>query len=142
LGSIDNRIGFVLLNILPAGVVTAILVVVLVTLGEIMSMPFMNSFWIARTNNYNRGEYAALYTMSWSAAQVLAPALGSQVINYGGFKSLWWLLGILSAITAWDIIYFTKQQNPYRNCCCRRDSGTARTITLTCTYETCFNTRS
>jgi predicted MFS family arabinose efflux permease len=91
---------FVLLNILPSGVPTAILVVTLVTLGEIMSMPFMNSFWIARTNNYNRGEYAALYTISWSVAQVLAPALGSQVINYGGFASLWWLLGILSALTA------------------------------------------
>jgi predicted MFS family arabinose efflux permease len=99
-GVLITGFGFVLLNILPAGISTAILVVVLVTLGEIMSMPFMNSFWIARTNNYNRGEYAALYTMSWSAAQILAPAMGSQVIYYGGFKSLWWLLGILSLLTA------------------------------------------
>ncbi|MFA6085812.1 MFS transporter [Mucilaginibacter sp.] len=99
-GVLITGFGFVLLNILPAGITTAILVVVLVTLGEIMSMPFMNSFWIARTNNYNRGEYAALYTMSWSAAQILAPAMGSQVINYGGFRSLWWLLGILSLLTA------------------------------------------
>jgi hypothetical protein len=38
--------------------------------------------------------------MSWSAAQILAPAMGSQVIYYGGFKSLWWLLGILSLLTA------------------------------------------
>ena len=99
-GVLITGFGFALLNILPPGVATAVLVVVLVTLGEIMSMPFMNSFWIARTNNYNRGEYAALYTMSWSAAQVFAPALGSQVINYGGFASLWWLLGILSALAA------------------------------------------
>jgi MFS family permease len=70
-----------------------------------MSMPFMNSFWIARTNNYNRGEYAALYTMSWSAAQILAPAMGSQVIYYGGFKSLWWLLGILSALNSRRILF-------------------------------------
>jgi predicted MFS family arabinose efflux permease len=99
-GVLITGFGFVLLNILPAGIATAILVVVLITLGEIMSMPFMNSFWIARTNNYNRGEYAALYTMSWSAAQILAPAMGSQVIYYGGFRSLWWLLGILSLLTA------------------------------------------
>ncbi|MEB0264115.1 MFS transporter, partial [Mucilaginibacter sp. 10I4] len=99
-GVMITGFAFILLNILPPGVLTAVLVVILVTLGEIMSMPFMNSFWIARTNNYNRGEYAALYTMSWSAAQVFAPALGSQVINYGGFASLWWLLGILSALAA------------------------------------------
>jgi predicted MFS family arabinose efflux permease len=42
-GVLITGFGFVLLNILPAGIATAILVVVLVTLGEIMSMPFMNS---------------------------------------------------------------------------------------------------
>jgi predicted MFS family arabinose efflux permease len=99
-GVLITGTGFVLLNILPAGVATAVLVVIMVTLGEIMSMPFMNSFWIARTNNYNRGEYAALYTISWSVAQVVAPALGSQVIKYSGFASLWWLLGVLSVLTA------------------------------------------
>lgn len=99
-GVIIAGIGFVLLNILPAGVATAVLVVVIITLGEIMSMPFMNAYWIARTNDYNRGQYAALYTMSWSAAQILAPALGSQVIAYGGFNLLWWLLGVLSFATA------------------------------------------
>jgi hypothetical protein len=26
--------------------------------------------------------------------------MGSQVIYYGGFRSLWWLLGILSLLTA------------------------------------------
>lgn len=99
-GVLITGAGFVLLNILPAGVVTAILVVIIVTLGEIMSMPFMNSFWISRTTDFNRGEYAALYTMSWSAAQVFAPALGSQVIYHGGFKLLWWLLGVLCLLTA------------------------------------------
>jgi predicted MFS family arabinose efflux permease len=99
-GVLITGAGFVLLNILPVGIVTAILVVIIVTLGEIMSMPFMNSFWISRTTDYNRGEYAALYTMSWSAAQVFAPALGSQVIYHGGFKLLWWLLGVLCLLTA------------------------------------------
>ncbi|MES2266760.1 MAG: MFS transporter [Bacteroidota bacterium] len=112
-GVLITGLGFILLNILPPGVVTALIVVVLVTLGEIMSMPFMNSFWIARTNVYNRGEYAALYTMSWSAAQVFAPALGSQVINYGGFASLWWLLGILSAMAA--LGYYLLYKNGNKN---------------------------
>ncbi|MDB5126118.1 MFS transporter [Mucilaginibacter sp.] len=112
-GVLITGFGFVLLNILPAGIATAILVVILVTLGEIMSMPFMNSFWIARTNNYNRGEYAALYTMSWSAAQILAPAIGSQVIYYGGFKSLWWLLGVLSLLTAGGYyLLYNNNKNP------------------------------
>jgi predicted MFS family arabinose efflux permease len=109
-GVIITGTGFVLLNVLPAGVATAVLVVLIITLGEIMSMPFMNAYWISRTNNYNRGQYAALYTMSWSAAQILAPALGSQVIARGGFNLLWWLLGALSLATAAGYIWLYKSE--------------------------------
>ena len=84
---------FVLLNLLPHNAWVAILIVTMITLGEILSMPFMNSYWISRTTNNNRGEYAALYSMSWSAAQIVAPAAGSQIIAYGGFNLLWWVLG-------------------------------------------------
>ena len=107
LGILIAGAGFVLLNLLPANALSAIVVVVLVTIGEILSMPFMNTFWITRTTDHNRGEYAALYSMSWAAAQVVAPALGSQVILYGGFRSLWWAIGCLCLVTAlgYNLIY-------------------------------------
>ncbi|WP_243837246.1 MFS transporter [Mucilaginibacter gilvus] len=93
-------IGYVLLNFLPPGVAAGLLVVVIITFGEMLSMPFGTSFWVTRSSEHNRGQYAALYTMSWSAAQVIAPALGSQVIQHGGFRVLWWLLGgICAAVT-------------------------------------------
>lgn len=92
-GVILVGIGFVILNVMPAVIWSGLAVVLFITLGEMLAMPFMNSFWIARTNPHNRGEYAALYTMAWSTAQVLAPTLGSQLILYGGFSLLWWLLG-------------------------------------------------
>jgi len=38
--------------------------------------------------------------MSWSAAQIIAPFLGSNVIYYGGFALLWWVLGAVSMISA------------------------------------------
>ncbi|WPV01674.1 MFS transporter [Mucilaginibacter sp. cycad4] len=85
--------GFILLNLMPHVPLVAILIVCMITLGEMLSMPFMNTFWISRSNVRNRGEYAALYSMSWAGAQIIAPFLGSQVIAYGGFELLWWLLG-------------------------------------------------
>jgi predicted MFS family arabinose efflux permease len=63
---------------------------VLMTFGEMMSMPFMNSFWIGRSKDHNRGDYAGLYTMSWSIAQITAPLLGTQVVKHLGFDALWW----------------------------------------------------
>jgi len=92
-GVILVGVGFVLLNVLPGGILAGIAVVVFITFGEILAMPFSNSFWIARTNNNNRGEYAALYSMSWSTAQIVAPTIGSLIIVRCGFSMLWWILG-------------------------------------------------
>jgi predicted MFS family arabinose efflux permease len=93
--------GFVLLNKMPAIVLSGVIAMLFITFGEMMSMPFMNAFWIVRTNDHNRGQYAALYTMAWSTAQVLAPTLGGYIIATGGFSTLWWILGgicLLSSI--------------------------------------------
>lgn len=99
-GIIIAGASFAMLNLLPHAAWVAILVVAMITLGEIMSMPFMNAYWINRTTNSNRGEYAALYSMSWSAAQVIAPAVGSQIIAHGGFSMLWWVLASVCLLSS------------------------------------------
>ncbi|MGC4034678.1 MAG: MFS transporter [Chitinophagaceae bacterium] len=89
-------ISFLTLNIPYAGHALAIGMILFVTFGEIFSMPFMNSYWVSRTQHGNRGQYAALYTMSWSAAQTLGPMLGAQVAQVFGFWWLWWIVGSLA----------------------------------------------
>jgi predicted MFS family arabinose efflux permease len=98
-------ISYILLNILPPGAIAAIIVIVLVTFSEMFAMPFMNSFWISRTTPHNRGEYAALYSMSWSAAQIVAPFFGSNVVAHGGFNLLWWIFGAISFVGALGYYY-------------------------------------
>ncbi|WP_240049314.1 MFS transporter [Mucilaginibacter psychrotolerans] len=106
-GIVVTGIGFLLLNYLPPTAVAGLLVVIIVTFGEMLSMPFGTSFWVTRSSEHNRGQYAALYTMSWSAAQVVAPALGAQVIQHGGFKVLWSLLGgICAAVTVGILLMY------------------------------------
>ncbi len=87
---------FLMLNVQGSFVVVAISTITMVTFGEILSMPFMNSYWIIRTQQSNRGQYAALYTMAWSAAQTLGPMGGAQLAQYAGFNVLWWAVGGLS----------------------------------------------
>ncbi|MDP9078468.1 MAG: MFS transporter [Bacteroidota bacterium] len=99
-GILMGAASFVLLIFLPPSSVAAIFIVLLITFSEMLSMPFMNSFWISRSTEYNRGEYAALYTMSWSAAQVIAPVTGGAIIAFGGFDLLWWALCGLSVVAA------------------------------------------
>jgi predicted MFS family arabinose efflux permease len=91
---------FLLLGIPGYGVIMAFIMVAIITLGEILAMPFMNSFWVSRSNATNRGQYAALYTMAWSGAQTIGPMLAAQVAQRAGFAWLWWgisgLLGIVA----------------------------------------------
>lgn len=93
-------ISFLLLNIPIQGAIIALIMIVSVTFGEILSMPFMNTFWISRSQSTNRGQYAALYTMAWSAAQSLGPLLGAQLAQNNGFATLWWVIGALAFVTS------------------------------------------
>lgn len=87
--------GFVLMNFLPASYYSALFILLFITLGEMLSMPFMNSFWIMRTTTQNRGEYAALYAMGWSAASIMSPIIGGQIITFVDYNLLWWLTGAI-----------------------------------------------
>jgi predicted MFS family arabinose efflux permease len=91
---------YLLLNILPDSGIQAIISMIVLTLGEILSMPFMNSFWISRTNANNRGQYAGLYAIAWSTAQVIGPTGGTQVVEHFNFRILWWITGGLCLVAA------------------------------------------
>jgi len=84
----------------------AICMIVLVTCGEILSMPFMNSFWISRSSANNRGQYAALYTVAWALAQTIGPVAGAFVAQYSGYTVLWWWVGgllLISSVGFWRL---------------------------------------
>lgn len=103
-GVFISGLSFAVLNFFPAGIFTAFLSIAMISFGEMLSMPFMNSFWIIRATEHNRGEYAALYTISWSVAQILAPALGSLVAYLYSYDLLWWLITAACTITALNYI--------------------------------------
>lgn len=86
-------LAFAALNLLPGMFALAMVFIILLTVGEMVGMPFMNTYWIDRANNSNRGQYAALFTMSWAVAQVAGPGMGALIAQYAGFNTLWWVIG-------------------------------------------------
>jgi len=78
------------------GKLIALLMILFITIGEISSMPFMNSFWTARSNEKNRGQYAALYTIAWGSAQTAGPFLSSLLVDHTSFTVLFLtMIGLL-----------------------------------------------
>lgn len=76
-------------------VVLALLSIVCFTLGEMLALPFINTFVIKRSNEFNRGQYAAGYTISWSAAQVIGPTSGFYLAEEFGYNPLWICITVL-----------------------------------------------
>jgi predicted MFS family arabinose efflux permease len=93
IGSAFLGISFLFL-ILPSSVsiLASVLSMILFTVGEMFALPFINTFVISRTDELNRGKYAASYTVCWSFAQVVGPAGGFYLAEKTSYALLWVLL--------------------------------------------------
>ncbi len=69
-----------------------VLSMIVVTFGEIFTMPFSSVFAIERAPVATRGQYMAVYSSTWSIAHILAPVLGMQIASAWGFSTLWYVL--------------------------------------------------
>ncbi len=100
-GTMIMAVAFFVLNIpyLPSFIIAASSMM-LITVAEMIAMPFMNSYYISRSTEGNRGQYAAYYTMAWSAAQVIGSSSGTQIAYAAGFTNLWWIIGGICLLTA------------------------------------------
>jgi predicted MFS family arabinose efflux permease len=74
--------------------------ILLISVGEVVGMPFMSSYWAGRANDSNRGQYAALFTISWGIAQTLGPTFCALLADHTSFPVLFVCLGMLLIITA------------------------------------------
>lgn len=70
-------------------VTLAMVSMVFFTFGEMLALPFINTFVIHRSNEFNRGQYAAGYTLSSSFAQVIGPTSGFFLAEKMGYNVLW-----------------------------------------------------
>ncbi|MCC7464752.1 MAG: hypothetical protein IT261_00695, partial [Saprospiraceae bacterium] len=85
--------------LLPAGIAAALIFTILISFGEMFVMPFSSNFVFGRSEGTKQGQYMALYTMSYSVANILAPFLGTQVIAHWGFNTLWIMVATLAMVS-------------------------------------------
>ncbi len=108
--SVIMGLSFLLLNLpIGSGILVAGFSVMVITIAEMIGMPFMNSFYINRSSGSNRGQYAGLYTMSWSIAQVIGSSGGALLATSVGFFNLWLIITIICFIAAVGYYWLQKK---------------------------------
>ena len=111
-GTFLMALSFLILNIPNVnGIIIASIAITVITMGEMISMPFMNSYYIARSSQSTRGQYAGMYTMAWSAAQVIGSMGGAAFAGMYGFNNLWYLVACTSAISGAGYYCIYKMSN-------------------------------
>ncbi len=108
-GVLINGLAYLSFNILPPTVAVAVLFILLFTLSEMLSVPFMNTFWTSRSGEHNRGQYAALYTIAFSVAQIISPTMSTYIVQHLGFADWWYTVAGGSLVTAMGFWYLHKR---------------------------------
>lgn len=70
----------------------------LITIGQILLFSFSNTFAFNRAIKGHEGKYMALYTMSFSVAQITSPKVGFTVIENFNYFSNWLLMALVGII--------------------------------------------
>ncbi len=83
----------------------------IITVGEMLAMPFMNTYWTGRSQEYNRGQYAALYSMAWATAQIAGPSFGGWIADQYGFTLLWWIIFVLTIVASVGYMLLDKHKS-------------------------------
>jgi len=97
LGSIFMTLGFFFL-LLSKSIAIMGLSIFFITIGQILLFSFSNTFAFTRAVSGHEGKYMALYTMSFSLAQMASPKVGFTIINSFNYFSNWLFMAVIGLI--------------------------------------------
>lgn len=78
------------------------------SVSEILAMPFMATISLKRAGRKSQGAYIGLNGLAFSAAHIVSPYLGTQIAANFGFNNLWLLTALLAIFTTIGFIVLNK----------------------------------
>jgi len=99
LGVFLGALSFLIL-LVPSGMWVLFLAMFIMSLSEILAMPFMATVTVKRGSADRKGAYMGLNSLAFSSAFVFSPLIGTFVAEHFGFSTLWIGTAILGIATA------------------------------------------
>jgi predicted MFS family arabinose efflux permease len=101
-------LGHFALNIDTFWLIPFLLYSILIGFGEILNFPFSNTIALKRGKERGVGKYMGLYTMMFSTCFIIAPILGTTILDKFGFTYLWWFIGTLNMLSVIGFIWIKR----------------------------------
>jgi predicted MFS family arabinose efflux permease len=86
-----------------------LIAILAITLGEMANFPFSNSFAVDRSTAANRGQYMAMYSMTFATAHIIAPGLGMLIAQHWSFFTLWFIMAGLCGLSVLGYWYLEEK---------------------------------
>ncbi|HMQ47923.1 MAG TPA: MFS transporter [Saprospiraceae bacterium] len=106
-GTVLIGIAYLTFNLFGPFAAVALLSTLFITIGEMLSLPFIAAMAIDFSQDErSRGEYMAVFTMTYSVSHIIAPNLGMQLAGWAGFEALWYVMLAFALIASAGFISF------------------------------------
>ncbi len=89
-----------------------LLSITLLSVSEILVLPFMSTITALRSGKKNQGAYMGMNGMSFSFSFIITPLLGTQVVDRLGFDVLWLGTGGILAVSAVALYFIIRWMLP------------------------------
>jgi predicted MFS family arabinose efflux permease len=93
----------------------AVIYTFIITMAEILAMPFMMNYSLSRPGQERQGQYSALYSIAYGLANIAAPLLGLGIAGRFGFDNMFYFFIILSLMTAFGFVVLNKMEKAEKN---------------------------
>ncbi len=111
IGVVLMALGFFSFVIPIPMILVLVLFTILLTIGEILALPFQVSYALERADPIIRGNYMGWYGLMWSIAQVVGPATGFFVADNFGFAILWIAISVILLLASLGLSILQKFEN-------------------------------
>lgn len=109
-GTLLAGVAYIILNF-SDGFIILLLSMTILSISEILVMPFLTTYTVNRAGKKSKGKYLGLYGMSYSLALIVAPALGTFLIDYFGYRFLWVSMFCLASVAGFGFYNVIPQKN-------------------------------
>lgn len=112
-GALGTALSYSML-IIDHSIVLIVVSITILSLAEILVLPFMSAITAVRSAGGNKGSYMGLNGMAVAISFIITPYLGTRVASDFGFNVLWGATGLILLVMAFALYFCVQWMMPRR----------------------------
>lgn len=104
--------------LIEGSIFSLIMMMILMTIGVMLTFPFANYFVKKRSLKKQEGKFMSVFTMSYSIAQIISTKTGMDIISNYGYTANWlflFALGFVGFLISYRLVIIVRKEKKMKN---------------------------